>query len=233
MHSTAAAGGAAPSSSPTGRQGHLAIAFQEALMAVVRLRTGRQVAADADSFRAHLKRLLGQADSSAQASGYAPESVRLAVYAVIALIDESVLASSLPIFADWPRRPLQEEVFGEHLAGTVFFDNLNGLMRQQDSEELTDLLEVYLLCLLLGFQGRHSGGGSGDLAAIKAAVSDKIVRFRGVSGELTPDWAPPSGEAVPRSVDLWVRRLGIAALSIAGLAVLLWVVFFVSLRITG
>ena len=127
MHDTATVGGAPMSAGSSGRRGHLALAFQEALTAVARLRTNRQVAADAEAFRSHLKRLLGQADASAREAGYSPETVRLAVYAVVALVDESVLASSHAIFADWPRRPLQEEVFGEHMAGAEQSDDITML----------------------------------------------------------------------------------------------------------
>ena len=62
------AGGGSHPSAPTGaenRQGGLAIALQETFTAVVRLRTNRQMASDAVSFRAHLKSLLGQADVAA------------------------------------------------------------------------------------------------------------------------------------------------------------------------
>jgi type VI secretion system protein ImpK len=233
MHDSATVGGATFPAGSSGRRGHLAMACQEALTAVARLRTDRQVAADAEAFRSHLKRLLGQADGSARDAGYPADTVRLAVYAVVALVDESVLASSHPIFADWPRRPLQEEVFGEHMAGAVFFDNLRSLLGQQDSEELADLLEVYLLCLLLGFQGRYAGGDGAQLAAIKTAVSDKIIRIRGVSGELTPDWGPPAGERVPPSRDPWTRRLLIVAGATWVLVLLLWILYFVILRSAG
>lgn len=233
MHDTATVGGATMSAGSSGRQGHLALAFQEALTAVARLRTDRQVAADAEAFRSHLKRLLGQADASAREVGYSPETVRLAVYAVVALVDESVLASSHAIFADWPRRPLQEEVFGEHMAGAVFFDNLRSLLGQQDSEDLADVLEVCLLCLFLGFQGRYAGDDGTQLAAIKTAVSDKIVRIRGVSGELTPEWGPPAGEQPPQLRDPWMKRLLVATAATWALVLLLWVVYFVFLRATG
>ena len=227
------AGGGSHPSAPTGaenREGGLAVALQETFTAVVRLRTNRQMASDALSFRAHLKSLLGQADVAAREAGYSTDYARLAVYAVVAFIDESVLGSSLPVFADWARRPLQEEVFGEHMAGETFFDNVRSLLAQQDSEELADLLEVYLLCLLLGFQGRYAGGGGGELAAIKTAVSDKIERVRGVGGELAPDWALPVDETVPRYRDPWVRRLSFVALATVSVTILLWLGYVFALR---
>ncbi len=207
------------------RTGRLALAFQDTLTATVRLRTNRQAVADAAAFRSHLKRLIGQADQEARRSGYAGEYVKLAVFAVIAFIDESVLASPQPSFADWPRRPLQEEVFGEHMGGEVFFDNLRRLVASQDTEDLADLLEVYQLCMLLGFQGRYSRENGGELRSMMSAVSDKIVRIRGASGELSPAWTLPNDEVTPESQDPWIRRLGLVGLAIFALAAVLWVIY--------
>lgn len=213
-----------------GRRGQLALSLQDTLTATARLRTNQQVASDASSFRAHLKRLLGQADQEARGAGYSSESVKLAVYATIAFIDETVLNSAQPMFADWPRRPLQEEVFGEHMAGEVFFENVRALLARSDSEELADVLEVYLLCLLLGFQGRYGGGGGGELASLRTTLADRITRVRGVEGDLSPSWALPTSEEVPKARDPWLRRLGVSALATGSVAFLLWVVYFFSLR---
>ena len=92
---------------------------------------------------------------------------------MVAFLDESILNSRNPLFADWPRKPLQEELFGTHMAGEVFFQNLQKLLGRTDSHELADLLEVYYLCLLLGFGGRYSMGNKGDLRAIMDAVARK------------------------------------------------------------
>lgn len=229
MHQMATANRGEPGSGAR-RSGALALALQEPFTAVARLRTQRQVTPDSQAFRTHLKNLLSRADATARADGYAAESVRLAIYAVVAFVDESVLNSSLPAFADWARRPLQEEVFGEHMAGEVFFDNLDSLLVRQDSEELADVLEVYQLCLLLGFQGRYGGSRSGQVAALRQSISDKIIRVRGTGGELAPDWALPADEAIPVRRDPWVRRLVLIFLGTVIFAGLLWALFALSLR---
>ena len=50
------------------------------------------------------------------------------IIAVIAFLDESVINSALPMFSDWARRPMQEEIFGDFLGGEVFFDKLRALL---------------------------------------------------------------------------------------------------------
>ena len=100
---------------PARRRGTLALVLQEALTAIVRLRANRQAAADAESFRAHLKQLLATADDQSRRAGYDQGTVKRAIYAATVFLDESVLNSSQPMFADWPRKPLQEEIFGGHI----------------------------------------------------------------------------------------------------------------------
>lgn len=206
------------------RRGELAISLQEAFTVGVRLRTKSQVAANAEAFRTHVKQLLAGADRQARSAGYDPEYVRLGIYAFIAFLDESVLNSSQPMFAEWPRQPLQEEVFGDHVAGENFFRNLHDLMGRQESEDVADVLEVYQLCLLLGFRGKY-GSSAGALDGMLHSVQEKIRRIRGGVPPLSPAWALPQGEVVETRGDPWMMRLGIAAAVTLALVLIGYVLF--------
>ena len=211
------------------RTENLALMLQEVLTAIVRLRSNRQAVSDANSFRIHMREALKSADQEARKRGYNGDAIQLAVFAAVAFLDESILNSRNPLFADWPRKPLQEELFGTHMAGEVFFQNLQKLLGQTDSQELADLLEVYYLCVLLGFGGRYSMGNKGDLRSIMDAVGEKIRRVRGYSPDLSPAWMLPKEAVRLTGGDPWVRRLGIAAISGAALALLLFAIFKFSL----
>ncbi len=193
----------------------------------MRLRANRQSATDAESFRSHVKQLLSTAHDEARRVGYAPEDVKLAIYAVVVFLDESVLNSRHPAFVEWPRRPLQEELFGGHTGGETFFQNLQALLARQDTDDLADVLEVYQLCLLLGFQGRYGGTGRDESRAWATALTDKIVRARGASGSLSPAWAPPGDEVIPIPKDAWVRPLAYAAAATFGVGALVSFVFWI------
>ena len=219
----------AASFDPASRRGQLALSLQEAFTAVSRLRANRQVAADAESFRAHIKQVLATAEQEARQAGYAADDVRFGLFAVIAFLDESVLNSGQPMFAEWPRRPLQEEVFGVHMAGELFFQYLQQLLGRQDSEDLADVLEVYELCLLLGFKGRYSATRGSELQLLAAQTSEKIERVHGAPGELSPQWRP-SREDIGRPRDPWAPRLAVVAAIALVLAVALYVGFAISLR---
>ncbi len=225
-HADAAVAGSAGARVPTW---NLALGFQEALTAILRLRSQSDVVPDADIFRAHMKTILGAAGQDAEAHGYSAEEIRAAMFGVVAFLDESVLTSRNPLFADWPRLPLQEELFGGHVAGEIFFQNLRSALARADSPRSLDLLEVYYLCLLLGYRGRYGTSGAGELRAIMGMLREKIERSRGATASLTACAGIPAEPPRPRKSDPWVRRLKMAALSSLLLAALLFVVFKVIL----
>ncbi len=206
------------------RPANLALAFQEVLTVSERLRGGRQAVSDPAAFRHHVLESLKSADAEARRAGYAAEDIKLAIFAAVAFIDESVLNLRSPIFADWPRRPLQEELFGHHVAGEAFFQYLRQLLGKQDSQDLADLLEVYLLCLLLGFAGRYSMAGRAELKGFIDETLEKIRRIRGAELAFSPP-LPPAAPGPAQAKDPLVRVLAIAAGCCAALAVLAFVVY--------
>lgn len=211
------------------RRGELALALQEAFTAAVRLRTHRQRPSDADTFRAQVKHLLALANRDATQAGYDPRSVKLALYAYAAFLDESVLGSGEAALAGWARQSLQEEVFGDHMAGETFFAHLDDLLARQDADETADVLEVFLLCLLLGFRGRYAGTDRGALDAHVRAAREKVERIRGGREPLSSLWPLPADEAVPLDHDPWVPRLWRAAAVACAVAVLLFLAYRLSL----
>src|SRR5215510_1495706 len=219
----------APNAQLSERRGRLALALQEVLTTVARLRADKQVASDADSFRARVKQVLATAEQEARTVGYQSEDVRFALFAVIAFLDETVLNSTQPMFAGWSSRTLQEEVFGVHMAGEFFFQYLQQLLTRQDSADLADLLEVYSLCILLGFKGRYSATQGSDIPVLLRQLAEKIERVRGKPGDLSPAWRPSQAD-IGRKRDRWVPRLAVAAGTMLVVAAVLFVYFTVSLH---
>lgn len=215
-------------STPVRRPENLALLYQEVLTAIERLRGNRQGVTDANAFRHHTREALKMASQQAANAGYTSDDVKLATFAAVAFLDESVLNSQNPIFADWVRQPLQAELFGTQIAGEVFFQNLQQLLGRSDSADLADLLELHYLCLVLGFGGRYSAGNRGELSQIMNMTADKIRRIRGPWGLLSPNAMLPN-ETVGSRQDPLVRRLGIIAAVCAGLMVLLFIIYKVVL----
>jgi type VI secretion system protein ImpK len=207
----------------------LALIFQELLTAVVRLKSNRQAVNDAASFRQHIREALKTAAHEARdVAAYSSEDVKMAMFAVVGFLDETILNARNPIFADWPRKPLQEELFGTHLAGEQFFQNLDTLLGRNDSPDTADTLEVHQLCLLLGFRGRYSARSAGELQSLLGMVAQKMQRIRGGSSPLSPWWQLPQ-PANRGAKDPWTKRLVIACAVCLALAVLLFAGFKLSL----
>jgi type VI secretion system protein ImpK len=208
----------------------LASCYENALTIVLRLASIQpQAAGNSQDFRVSIRAALKAAMEQAKALAYSSEINQLAFFAIVAFLDESVLKAQNPGFADWAQRPLQEEMFGHNRAGEVFFDHLQSLLIRQDSPETADCLEVYCLCMLLGFKGRYAlsasitslsdtsakGGWaaprtSGEIHTLIRQAREKIDRIR---GQLTfmPDSAAPVVKQIA-TADRWSRGLGIAAL---------------------
>lgn len=208
---------------------NLALVFQEILTAIERLRSNRQVVPDAEAFRGQIRDAIKAADSAGRQRGYSPDDIRLATFAVVAFLDESILNSRNPAFTDWARKPLQEELFGHHNAGEVFFQYIEKMLAQSDSSALADVIEVYQLCLLLGYGGRYSLTGKAELRAVRQQLAEKIRRIRGAPGDLSPSWAPQAGGVVRSRSDPWVRRLTYLAIGCAALLIVLFIVYTVVL----
>jgi type VI secretion system protein ImpK len=116
------------------------------------------------------------------------------------------------------------------MAGETFFRRLDELLAQQDSEDLADVLEVFQLCMLLGFRGRYIGGDRGGLQGLISSVHAKISRIRGAQHELSPAWRLPADEEVKPARDPWIPRLGILAAVAFGISLLLFALFYFLLR---
>jgi type VI secretion system protein ImpK len=211
------------------RLDNLALAFQEVYTAIERLRSNRQAVSDSETFRAQMREAFKRAEEEARRQGYTSEETRLAIFALVGFLDESILNLQLAVFANWPRKPLQEELFGVHIAGEIFFQNIQRLLGARDSHSIADVLEVYQLCLLLGFRGRYGIGGQAELRSIIETVAEKIRRIRGMSKDLSPNWAIPAGSVRLAKSDPWVRRLLFVGVGCLTLAVVLFVSFKISL----
>lgn len=222
-----ATGPGLPVSHSQGFQGRLSLAFQEPLTVAARIRQNRFHAPEAREFRAHLRNLLGQADATTRQAGYPPELAKLATYSVVALLDESILNSPGPLRGEWIGYPLQQEIFGENVAGESFYLQLRDLLARADSQDLADILEVYLLCLLLGFKGRYAASDGAEIQGLVTATTQKLNRIRGAAGTFTPQGRLPADESAPNRLDPWIPRL--TRMSLGGIVVL--VVLFIGFRL--
>ncbi len=172
--------------------------------------------ADGAAFRERLRQLLTKVERGAKRLSIDADDVYQAKFAFCALIDEIVLMSRMPIRDDWERNPLQLEMFGEQLAGEKFFDTLEKL--RGEGAHRVQVLEVFHMCLLLGFQGRYVLEGAEKLGYLTSRLGDEIVHLQGRHSPFAPHWAPPDNivHKLRNEVPMWVMGSVFALVALVG-----------------
>jgi len=86
----------------------------------------------------------------------ATEQVKSLVYAFVALVDETLLFTPWPGQLAWQQHPLESRMYSSRQAGERLPAAIKKLLDEQ-MPGARDLANVYLQCLILGFQGRLRG----------------------------------------------------------------------------
>lgn len=168
-----------------------------------------------DAEMMHRKFAAGVAEMRRQAEEWGIDrgQVQLASFALVAFADETAVSSVPANRGKWPF--LQYEYFGTHHAGEEFFDDLRKIQgngsasaRWRDPAK-AGLLELYYLCLFLGFRGRWAASAPQEVQHELDEVR-KYVRSKPV-GPLSPHGTPKKGihPAGPREGQVW-KWAGIA-----------------------
>lgn len=165
-----------------------------------------------------ITQFLDDVDRNAKAAGVHADDITAARYAYCAAVDEIILRSSFDIRDAWETRPLQLRIFGDQLAGEHFYQRLDDLRARGSAH--VQALEVFHMCLLLGFQGRYALDGEDKLAILTARLGDEIARMRGKSRGFAPHAARPDQVAnrLRSDLSLWVLA---AVFAVAGLGAFL------------
>ncbi|PTB21019.1 type VI secretion system protein ImpK [Trinickia symbiotica] len=172
--------------------------------------------ADAIEFGSRVQAFLADFERGAKKLNVPADDVYAAKFGFCATIDEAVLSSTFKIRDVWERRPLQLTLFGEQLAGEKFFDHLEAC-RAQGVARLQSL-EVFHMCLLLGFKGKYLLEGPEKLAYLTARLGDEIARMKGKRAAFAPHWPLPDQVAhrLKHEVPLWTIGAVFALIGLAG-----------------
>lgn len=188
---------------------------------VLMVRRGQQVES-VDAFMSSVDDFFRDFEREAHQAGYTAEQAKDAQYALCAFLDESVLNTPTSNARQHIElHPLQYKYFGVHLAGEGFFDKLDTLRR--DVRANLDVLEVYHLCLALGFQGKYRLDRGDELRYLTNTLGQDIARYRvPLPEELAPHWQLPDqvGQMLRHEVPLWVYLVLIALVCVGVYALL-------------
>ncbi|GGY02172.1 DotU family type IV/VI secretion system protein [Massilia dura] len=167
-------------------------------------------------FMQRISAFLADFDREARKLRAEGDDIEAAKYAWCAAMDEVLLTTASPLRGSWEQHPLQLTVFGDQLAGEHFFDRLDEL-RGKGGARL-QALQVFHMCLLLGFKGKHAGDSGDRLAYMTARLGDEITHIKGKASGFAPRAARPD-QVINRlrsDVPLWAVS---AVFALVGLGV--------------
>nr|WP_314539388.1 type IVB secretion system protein IcmH/DotU [uncultured Massilia sp.] len=195
-------GNAAPMAAPTTPQTLLDLMY-DGFYALFMLKNGNRPQDDA-AFARKMTQFLDDFGRNARKHNASPDDVEAAKYAFCAAVDEIILRSPFPIRDAWERKPLQLQLFGDQLAGENFFNRLEQLRARGSAH--VQALEVFHMCLLLGFQGRYIIEGTEKLNYLTSRLGDEIAHMKGKRGGFAPHADRPDQIAHKLRSDLpmWV-----------------------------
>lgn len=124
----------------------------ECLMLILQLRSTDNYG-NPETLKSRVNEMFDRFEREARGAGVDNEKITKAKFALVAFLDETIISSSWNQKEVWLSEPLQIKLFDTFNAGEEFFTHLEEL--RQRSSINKDILEIYYLCLALGFKGKY------------------------------------------------------------------------------
>jgi type VI secretion system protein ImpK len=125
-----------------------------------------------EELRQRILDYLASIEREGLASGIPRQDIEMVKFPLVAFLDETIINSEWPFRENWRNRPLQLELFGEYMAGARFFEYLDRVRRAGPAQRA--VLEIYHLCLTLGFEGQYRFAGREQLPGVLAGVRQEL-----------------------------------------------------------
>lgn len=190
---------------------------------ILRLKAG--IVTPSNELRPKIASLLDDFEKRAERYRYSSKIVQVSKFALAAFVDEAVLTNQFHLKEQWERNPLQLEYFGEQLAGNKFFEKLDSMVKQIDVT--ADAVEVYYVCMLLGFKGKYAVYEKEKLLTTMQETADALVKAGKIKAvDLSPNGmaldqpAPPEKAGMPT----WAK---VGAAGGLGAAMVIYLIMFV------
>ena len=189
---------------------------------VLRLKAG--IVQPSNELRPKCAKLLDDFEKRAERYRFNHKIVRVSKFALASFIDEVVLTNNFPLKEEWEKYALQLEYFGEQLAGNKFFEKLEAMLKQM--KVTADAVEIYYVCMLLGFKGRYAVYEQDKLLSVMQRTADALVKAGRIRPtELAPHWLANDQPEPPkkRGMPTWAK---ISAAGGLGVAIIIYMAMF-------
>lgn len=185
----------------------------DCLILILQLRSIKEYG-DPLQLRDKIINTLDKIEKDAHINGINNEKVQAGKFALAAFIDETIVGSEWSKKNSWLSEPLQLKLFNSFNAGEEFFTRLNQL--RQHSKENADVIEVYYLCLTLGFRGKYQIESPETVRSIIENLHNELYLSSLKSADVIAPNGKPHDEfalSVKERLPVWV--IGIVAAAIA------------------
>ena len=211
----------------------LADFYSKCFTLILQLRAAQEFG-DAAVLRDRTRRVLRKAEDDITRAGFDAADRRLASFAVVAFLDETIQASTWSEREKWLAQPLQLQLFERYDAGEEFFVRLEELRQPRrpspdddfaPPKQRLQVIEVYYLCLALGFRGRYQLREREEVQhLIEAVYADLMSSPELRLGSLSPHGYPQGQVAA-------AVRSRIPAWAVLAAALVLLVTIYAGMRI--
>jgi type VI secretion system protein ImpK len=181
--------------------------------AMVHVLRGSEVAPDPKRVRDQWQKDRERFVNAGKAAGHRDTDIEACVYAMCALIDETMLRFAEARDEWLETGALQQEFHGELLAGELVFTRLDEL--RQSRESAIEALEFYCTCISVGYRGRFMY--LDDEEGVRNLLRDLLGDIRAVRGDslgvMSPNGArsdEEAGEAL-RKMPVWIAPAALGA----------------------
>lgn len=172
-----------------------------------------------DVLRRRIATLLEEMDRRGAEAKIPRRDLDDARYAIVAFIDEQLFRSSWSGRQQWMLEPLQLTYFNENTAGEGFFTRAEAL-----EKERPQVLQVYYLCLALGFQGKYAVKNGDGLGALIERLGAILGRQLPSTDLVSPHGTSPDARRGRAGREAPVLLIGAGVITLA-------VLVFVGLRV--
>ncbi len=190
----------------------------ECFMLILQLRSTNNYG-NPESLKARVTEMFQRFERESRSAGIDNEKVKKATFALVAFLDETIISSAWNQKEVWLSDPLQIRMFDTFNAGEEFFTYLEEL--RQRSSVNKDVLEIYYLCLALGFKGKYQLQSPELLRRVIDDLNMELHpgMYQSIDS-ISPNAKPAEGVVVSsgRRLPVWIYPVS---------AVIIFVVFYV------
>ncbi|CAN5275235.1 hypothetical protein BH10ACI1_BH10ACI1_16210 [soil metagenome] len=189
---------------------------------ILRLKAG--IVQPSMDLRPKIASMLTDFEKRAERYRFNHKIIQVSKFALASFVDETVLTNNFNMKDEWEKNALQLEYFGEQLAGNKFFDKLEAMLKQIETTQ--DAVEIYYICMLLGFKGKYAIYEKEKLLATMQKTANALVKVGKIKPtELSPHWLANDQPKPPekRGMPTWAKVSAFGGLC---LVIIIYLVMF-------